>query len=69
MRLKGRDRQKNILRIHTDSSNPQHRETNPRLAEVTLQYRDAFADRKREQNIWILMDMEHFALDILIKER
>ena len=36
------------------------------LAEVTLQYKDAFADRKREQNILDFTDMEHFALDILM---
>ena len=35
------------------------------LAEVTLQYKDAFADRKREQ-ILDFTDMEHFALDILM---
>ncbi len=31
-----------------------------------LQYKDAFADRKREQNILDFTDMEHFALDILM---
>ena len=36
------------------------------VAEVTLQYKDAFADRKREQNILDFTDMEHFALDILM---
>ena len=36
------------------------------LAEVTLQYKDAFADRKREQNVLDFTDMEHFALDILM---
>ena len=36
------------------------------LAEVTLQYKDAFADRKREQNILDFTDMEHFALQILM---
>ena len=36
------------------------------LAEVTLQYKDAFADRKREQDILDFTDMEHFALDILM---
>ena len=34
------------------------------LAEVTLQYKDAFADRKREQNILDFTDMEHFAWEL-----
>ncbi len=36
------------------------------LIEVTIEFMDAFADRKREEGILDFNDMEHFALNILI---
>lgn len=38
------------------------------LAEITLQFKDAFTEKKREKNILDFTDMEHFALEILMKK-
>ena len=38
------------------------------LAQITLQFKEAFAAKKREKNILDFSDMEHFALEILMKK-
>ena len=38
------------------------------LARITLQFKAAFAEKKREKNVLDFSDMEHFALDILLKK-
>ena len=39
------------------------------LVEVTLAFLEAFARKKREKNLVDFQDMEHFALEILVKQR
>ncbi len=38
------------------------------LARITLQFKAAFAAKKREKNVLDFSDMEHFALEILMKK-
>lgn len=38
------------------------------LARITLQFKAAFAEKKREKNVLDFSDMEHFALEILMKK-
>ena len=38
------------------------------LARITLQFKVAFAEKKREKNVLDFSDMEHFALEILMKK-
>ena len=38
------------------------------LARITLQFKSAFAAKKREKNVLDFSDMEHFALEILMKK-
>ncbi len=38
------------------------------LARITLQFKTAFAAKKREKNVLDFSDMEHFALEILMKK-